>query len=214
MYGMPIEPSRKIVISTEIDQELAERVIDRIMEINDIDAERTEALKEYKPQPIEMFINSGGGSVTAGFAIIGAMEMSQTPIVTYGMGIVASMALAIFTVGDVRLAHRYCRFMYHSISYGMVGYIKDHEEQLKEADILQRMYNSLMLDNSKFKLEKLEQIREMKKDFFFSGKQAVGLGIADHLMQKPEGKFGLEEEMTEEEFQALEAELKKQLGKE
>lgn len=197
MLGMPLEPSRKIVISTDINEKLAQEIIEQIMEINDFDGQRVENLVNYEPQPIEMFINSVGGNCTDGFAIIGAMEMSDTPIITYGMGVVASMALAIFIAGDIRVAHRYCRFMYHSISYGMIGHITDHEDMAKEADLLQRMYNSLVFDKTKLSKQKLDEIRAMKKDYYFSGKDAVKMGVADKVLLKPEKKIQL---LTEEEL--------------
>lgn len=182
------EPSRKIVISSEIDENVAKEVIERIMEINDIDYERSEALKDYEPRPIEIFINSPGGSVFDGFAIISAMQMSQTPIITYGLGLVASMALGIFVAGDVRIAHRFTRFLYHSISYGIMGHITDHEDMQKESNVLQSMYNSLILSKTKITEEKIAEIRAMKKDFYFSAKKAVELGVADEIIETPEKK--------------------------
>lgn len=195
--------SRKIIISRPIDDMLAGEIIDHILAINDFDTQMSE-YKSYQPEPIEMFINSGGGSATAGFAIINAMEMSETPIVTYGLGIVGSMALGIFMAGDIRIATRFCRFMYHSVGYGTEGYIKDHEDQLKEASVLQDMYNSLFLDKTKITKDMMAKIRNEKKDFFFSGKKAVKLGVADEVMQKPEKKFDL---VSEEEYEQIMKEL-------
>jgi ATP-dependent Clp protease, protease subunit len=198
--------SRKIVISSPINEQVAEQVISHIMAINDVDAQMS-VVSTYQPEPIEMFINSGGGSATDGFAIIGAMEMSETPIITYGLGIVASMALGIFVAGDVRIAHRYTRFMYHSVSYGAMGNIKDHEEGHKEADYLQRMYNDLFKDTG-ISPAQMQDIRERKTDFFFSGKEAVKLGVADEVMLKPEKKIQM---VTEEEFANLQKELEGQI---
>jgi ATP-dependent Clp protease, protease subunit len=197
--------SRKIVISSPINEQVAEQVITQIMAINDIDAQMS-VVSTYQPEPIEMFINSGGGSATDGFAIIGAMEMSETPIITYGLGIVASMALGIFVMGDVRIAHRYTRFMYHSVSYGAMGNIKDHEDGHKEADLLQRMYNDLFKE-TKITQEQMQKIRDHKTDFFFSGKEAVKFGVADEVMLKPEKKIQM---VTEEEFVKLQEEMANQ----
>lgn len=185
----PQELGRKIVISSPIDSHVAGEVVSHIMDINDAD-ERLSVVSTYQPQPIEIFINSGGGSATDGFAIIAAMEMSETPIITYGIGIVASMALGIFMKGDVRIAHRYTRFMYHSVAYGMAGYIKDHEDMQKESDLLQRMYNDLFKGTGITK-EKMEEIRNGKSDFFFSGKEAVDLKIAHDVILKPESRVSL-----------------------
>ena len=196
--------NRKIIISQGITDHLAHEVIATILAINDYDARMAHFLNNYEPEPIEMFINSGGGSATAGNAIITAMEMSETPIITYGVGIVASMALAIFISGDIRIASRLCRMMYHSVSYGAEGNIKDHEDSMKEANILQDYYNEIFLDKTKFTKEMMARIREKKKDFFFSGSKAVKLGVADDILLKPEKKFAL---LSEEEVAQLEKEL-------
>lgn len=199
-----LDINRKIVISEPITDDLAGQIIERIMAINDYDDALESNLKDYKRPPIEMFINSGGGSATAGYAIISAMEMSENLIITYGIGIVASMALAIFVAGDIRIAHRFARLMYHSVSYGMDGHITDHEAMHTEANILQEMYDSVFTDRTKMTAKQMKDIRKTKKDFFFSGKKAVVLGIADDVMDKPERKFEL---ITEEEAEEIEKEL-------
>lgn len=188
---------RKIIISEQISDGLAERVIEHILMINEYD-DQMSIVNGYEPPAIEIYINSTGGSATAGNAILSVMEMSETPIVTYGLGIVASMALAIFIAGDYRIAHRFCRFMYHSVAYGTEGYIKDHEDQLAEAKILQEMYNSTFLDRTKLSVSRMNEIRNGKKDFFFSGKLAVKLGVADKLLEKPVREVKIIEEELEE----------------
>jgi ATP-dependent Clp protease, protease subunit len=200
--------SRKILISQPIDEQVAERVISHIMAVNDFDKQMS-VISTYEAEPIELYINSGGGSATDGFAIIGAMEMSETPIITYGLGIVASMALGIFMKGDVRIAHRYARFMYHSVAYGVGGFIKDHEDALGESDTLQRMYNDLFKETG-ISAEKMASIREKKENFFFSGKEAVKLGVADDVILKPEPKI---KAFTEEEYAELQKSLAEQLTK-
>lgn len=202
--------NRKIIISEPISDRLAGDVIEQITTINDYDEYMSSLLKDYSPRPIEVFVNSGGGSATAGNTIISAMEMSETPIITYGFGIVASMALAIFVAGDIRIAHRFCRFMYHSVSYGVEGHITDHEDMHREANILQEMYDSLFIDRTKMTAEQMKDIRKSKKDFFFSGKRAVILGVADDLMEKPERKFEL---VTDEEYAEIEAVMEKEIKK-
>lgn len=206
MFGMQMDISRHLVISDEINDHVAREVITIINEINQVDLERKLSIINYKPQPIQIYINSGGGSVTDGFAIISAMEMSETPIITYGMGLVASMALAIFVAGDIRIASRFTRFMYHSISYGMMGHIKDHEDMREEADVLQRMYNSLMYDKTNMDEKQLSSIREMKKNYFFGAVKATKLGIADDVIDKPDKRIELP---TEEELEEMIAQLDK-----
>lgn len=197
--------SRKIIISSPIDSNVAEKVVGQIMDINEFDNQMS-VVSTYQPQPIEIYINSDGGSATDGFAIIGAMEMSETPIFTYGLGIVASMALGIFVKGDYRIAHRYTRFMYHSVAYGEMGYIQDHEDSLRESELVQYMYDDLFKE-TKITREKMDEIRKSKTNFFFSGKEAVTLGIADEVTKKPQKKVQL---LTDEEFQTVQKELDKE----
>lgn len=197
--------SRKIIISSPIDSNVAEKVVGQIMDINEFDNQMS-VVSTYQPQPIEIYINSDGGSATDGFAIIGAMEMSETPIFTYGLGIVASMALGIFVKGDYRIAHRYTRFMYHSVAYGEMGYIQDHEDSLRESELIQYMYDDLFKE-TKITREKMDEIRKSKTNFFFSGKEAVTLGIADEVTKKPKKKIQL---LTDEEFQSIQKELEKE----
>ena len=194
--------SRKIVISSPINNHVAEQVINQIIDINDFDAQMS-IVSTYQPKPIEIFINSVGGSVSDGFAIIGAMEMSETPIFTYGVGIVASMALGIFVKGDYRIAHRYTRFMYHSISYGELGYLQDHKDSLQESELIQHMYDDLFKE-TKLTKDKMDEIKKNKSNFFFSGKEAVTFGIADEVTKKPETTIQL---LTDEEFEKVQKEL-------
>ncbi|MGD1416535.1 ClpP family protease [Bacillus stercoris] len=182
---MELAPSRKIVISNLITDELAGEVISQILAINEYDKHMSQ-LNTYVREPIEMYISSNGGSASAGFAIIAAMEMSETNIVTYGFGNVASMALGIFVCGDQRFAHRFTRFMYHSVLYGGEGTLKDHYDNFQESSIIQEMYDSLFLEETNITAEQMEDIYEKKSNFFFSGKKAVELGVADVVIGKPE----------------------------
>ena len=192
------ELNRTIVISEDIDAVIAKEVITQIMAINQYDQTLEDSMRNYQPEPIELVINSNGGSATDGFAIIGAMELSTTPIITYGFGSIASMALAIFLAGDVRISARHTRFMYHSVSYGIGGHITDHEEQLKEANILNKMYDEMMLENTSLTEEKLAEVRKFKTDFFLSANEAKELGFVHEVMNKPEKRIVLQEEESAE----------------
>jgi ATP-dependent Clp protease, protease subunit len=191
MFGVQ-EASRRIVISQEINEHLANDIIHQIMDINEQDDIREDSIVGFRREPIYMYIHSGGGCVVSGNAIIGAMELSDTPIITYGMGIVGSMALGIFMKGDIRIAQRYARFMYHGLSYGATGYLQDHKEAQKECAVLQSMYDSLFAD-TKFDIGERELIRNRKENYFFSAKKAVELGVAHEMTEKPEVKIKLEE---------------------
>jgi len=190
--------NRSIVISSPIDDEVAKEVIEKINEINYIDFDLSENLKDYKPEPIEIFINSEGGSADDGFAIIGAMEMSDTPIITYGLGEVSSMALAIFVSGDYRLAHRHCRFLYHPIYYGISGTIEDHRQHYVASQSLLNKYNEIILERTKFPKKLMDDAIKTKTDYFFDVNEALKYGVVDGIIQRVERKIVLQEEGEEE----------------
>lgn len=208
MYAQEI--SRTIIISSVIDEDLAREVVAHIMAINDHDMQVADGIAsvggQFIPEPIEMFINSGGGSVTDGFAIIDAMEMSDTPIVTYAMGSVGSMALAIYIAGDHRVATRHTRFMYHGVQYGMGGEIIDHKLRLEEVEVMQKMYDELVSERTNLPEEKRQYHRDMKREFYFSAKEAQELGVAHEITVKPEPKFEFKKAVEEGEI-ATEGEL-------
>lgn len=208
------KPSRKIIISRGISERTAEDVVSQIEEINDYDDFERATIESvggiYTPDPISMTINSGGGNTSDGFAIIASMEMSEAPIATYALGSCGSMALAIFVSGDIRFAHRYCRLMYHQIAYGMMGNLKEHRDQEKEASYIQRMYDDVILTRTKMSKDHLEHIKDYGKDFYFSGREAVKFGVADEVILKPEKKFGL---VTEEQYREIEELIHAELEK-
>jgi len=189
---MEQQVNRKIIISEEITEQTAERVISHISAINEYDAFMEESIQmvkgKYTPQPIELIISSGGGSAHAGFAIIGAMEMSATEIVTYGLGLVGSMALGIYVSGDVRVAHNLTRFMYHSVAYGEMGKLQDHREALTEVEILQETYDLLFTRATNITKEQMKEIQSNRNDFHFSAEESVALGVSDSIY----GRFEVE----------------------
>lgn len=168
--------SRVIFINGQICEEVAAQVIPVIKEFNRIDEHNMAHLNDYEPEPIEIYINSVGGSAWDGFAIIAAMESSITPIITHGTGVVASMALAIFAKGDYRVVNRYARLMYHGVAYGQSGKLPDHKAMYEESKVTQKLYDSLfdgMISN-----ETMADVVENKKDLWISTQEAVDCGLA------------------------------------
>ncbi|MFZ7763748.1 ATP-dependent Clp protease proteolytic subunit [Bacillus licheniformis] len=75
--------------------------------------------------------------------------------------------------------------MYHSVSYGMEGQIKDHDDMRNEVGILQEMYDSLF-SSTKLSEVKWMKFKKVKRDYFFSANEAVELGIADQVLGEPQ----------------------------
>jgi ATP-dependent protease ClpP protease subunit len=186
--------NRTIVISSEIDERVAGEVIAFIDDINAIDDYLSRTSVGYQPEPIRLKINSGGGSATDGFAIIGAIEESQTPVITYAMGMVGSMALAIYVAGHIRASSRHTRFLYHGVQYSMLGRLKEHKNRQEEVELIQRMYDILMEERTKFPMDEMKKIQDSGIDFTFSAREAFKLGIVDKVAVRPDYNFAIAED--------------------
>jgi ATP-dependent protease ClpP protease subunit len=125
---------RTIVLSGEIDESSVKDAIQTISFINEIDNGKEEV------EPIKLIINSLGGNILDGFALIGVIENSFVPVYTYGYGSIMSMALPILVAGDKRFGHPLATFMYHecldSVPYDKMSIIK---ENIEETDRLMDM---------------------------------------------------------------------------
>jgi len=101
---------RQIMIFSEINQGLAREVIEKLL-----------VLDSLSRDPIMMWINSGGGSVDDGYAIIDVMQQSRSPIITLVVGSACSMAAQISIVGDIRKMTTNSTWMAHDMAGGVWG---------------------------------------------------------------------------------------------
>jgi ATP-dependent Clp protease protease subunit len=175
---------RKIFISEEITEKLAKEVITRIIEINDYDADQESTVLNYQREPIEMYINSRGGSCHDGLGIIDVMNLSDTPIISFGFGNILSMALLIFLSSDYRFSGENTRFMYHAISYGIHNDIQAHEDYLLDTKMLEERIDNIIVSKTNITKESLSNIRKSRKDYFFYSDEALENGVANEILKK------------------------------
>ena len=139
---------------------------------------------EDKPEVLNLFINSSGGSVTDAFAVIDVMRGSHIPIRTVGVGEISSAALMIFIAGSkgMRILTENTSIMSHVYSWGSAG--KEHEllAAVKEFDLT----STRIIDHYKrcTKLKTEKDIRKYllpKQDVFLSSVEAVKFGLCDKI---------------------------------
>ena len=168
---------RNIVLSGEIDDAVVKETIQCISYINELDNSNKEKL------PIKLIINSIGGSMYDGFALIGVIENSVTPIHTYGYGAVMSMALPILLSGHQRFGHSLTTFMYHecldSMHYDKISTLK---ENLDEGDRLMDIYDEYVLSRTSFKRTQLDKVKKNKTDWYFGVNEAIKYGVIDEII--------------------------------
>ncbi len=133
---------------------------------------------------IHLYINSPGGSVTAGMAMYDTMQYISCDVATYCLGQCASMGALLLTAGAAgkRNALPNSRIMIHQPLAGMEGTATDLEIHAKEVIKMKRRLNEIMLKHTGQTLEQIE--KDTDRDNFMSADEACEYGLVDHVMEK------------------------------
>lgn len=174
--------SRNIVLSSDISASSVADIIESILDINTLDDELEEDLQDYNREPIKLVVNSFGGSVYDGFALIAAIEHSRTPIHGYCYGSAMSMGFIIYISTHVRFAHKTATLMYHEISDMFWGNITNAKQNLKECDRLQKVYDDYVLSRTKLPVEKMDEYKARKEDWYMSAQEAAKYKIIHKII--------------------------------
>jgi ATP-dependent Clp protease protease subunit len=184
--NLPLPKERNLYFQKQVDQASIGELTQKIIEIND-DDKKLKKLYEvydlsYEPKPIKIYIDSYGGYVYQCFGLLSVMEKSKTPIHTIVTGCAMSCGFMMLISGHKRFAYKLSTPLYHQVSGGAVGKVKDMEEELFEAQRLQTMLEEITLEKTKISKKKLKEIYDGKKDWFMTAKEAKELGVVDEII--------------------------------
>lgn len=136
-------------------------------------------LEQQDPQaPIFMYINSPGGSVTAGLAIYDTMNFVSCPVYTIAMGEAMSMGSFLLSAGTKSFSLPNTSLMYHSISSGFHGTVQDYEINFKEVQRLQDLLLGILYKKVKEEF-KQEFLNKIERDLYLTANEAVKYGLID-----------------------------------
>jgi ATP-dependent Clp protease protease subunit len=141
---------------------------------------------ENPDKDIALYINSPGGSVSAGLAIYDTMQFIKPDVSTLCMGIAASMGAFLLAAGDKgkRFALPNSRIMIHQPSGGAQGQASDIEIQAKEILYLRERLNRILADKTGQPVERIA--RDTDRDNFLSAEDAVSYGLIDRVLTSRE----------------------------
>jgi ATP-dependent Clp protease protease subunit len=133
---------------------------------------------------IHLYINSPGGSITAGMAIYDTMQFVSCDVATYCIGQAASMGAALLTAGakGKRFSLPNARIMIHQPLAGMQGTAAEVEIHVKELRRIKQRMNELMIEHTGHTLEKIEE--DTDRDRFMSADEAQEYGLIDQVVKK------------------------------
>ncbi len=183
---LPIPKDRNLFFAKQVDQDSIVALTKSIIEINEDDESLTKLYSmhglSYTPKPIKIYIDSYGGAVYQCFGLLSVIDKSKTPVHTIVTGAAMSCGFMILISGHKRFAYELATPLYHQVSTGFSGKLKDMEEDLIETQRLQTMIEEITLKKTKIKKPKLEKIFKRKIDWFMSAKEAKDLGVVDEII--------------------------------
>jgi ATP-dependent Clp protease, protease subunit len=164
---------RIIFLGSAINDDVANAIVAQLLFLQSEDAKA----------PVHLYLNSPGGSVTAGLAIYDTMQFVSCEVATYCVGQCASMAAVLMAAGTAgkRNALPNSRILIHQPLAGMEGTAEDIMIHAKEFSKLKERLNRILMKHTGHPLEKIE--RETDRDRFMSAEEAMEYGLIDHVIE-------------------------------
>ena len=168
---------RNIFIGTAITDEVSNLAIAQMLFLQGEDADKD----------INVYINSPGGSVTAGLAIYDTIQFLKCPVTTYCVGQAASMGAVLLAAGEKgkRFALPNARIMIHQPWGGVEGHAADISIQAKEILRLKDRLNEILAHHTGRAVEEIA--RDTDRDYFMSSDEACAYGLIDETLVRKAG---------------------------
>ena len=164
-----------IFLGTPIDDDIANNIIAQMLFASAEDPERD----------IALYVNSPGGSISAGMAIYDTMQFVRNDVSTICLGQAGSMAAILLAAGKrgKRYALPHARVLLHQPSmYGLSGQATEIDIYAREILRVREQLNRLLAHHTDQPLEKMEQ--DVERDFILTPEQAVDYGIVDQILER------------------------------
>ena len=166
--------TRQIILSGEINKDLAEKIVSQLLVLEADDCEKT----------IYMYIDSPGGDVDAGFAIFVMLRFIKAPVVLIGMGLIASAATLILLAvpKERRLGLPNSNYLIHQPMSGMKGVATDIEIHAKEMEKTRAKLNKIIADETGTPIEQVS--KDTERDYWLNASEAVNYGLISSIITK------------------------------
>ena len=163
---------RIVLLGGEVNDDSANLIVAQLLFLQAQDAKK----------PVSMYINSPGGSVTAGLAIYDTMQFISCPVHTYCIGQAASMGAVLLTAGEKghRFALPNARIMIHQPWGGAEGKASDIEITCQEILRLKQKLNEILSAHSGQPMEQV--VRDTERDHFMGAEEARAWGLIDQVL--------------------------------
>jgi ATP-dependent Clp protease protease subunit len=167
---------RIVVLGSEVTDEVANAICGQLVLL----------AAEDRQRDISLYINSPGGSISAGMAVYDTMQYIGNDVATVAMGLAASMGQFLLTAGTPgkRYALPHARIMMHQASGGIGGSATDIAIQAEQVLSTKRLVQRLIAEHSGQPVERIE--RDSDRDRWFTAEEARDYGLLDHVQTTPQ----------------------------
>lgn len=165
---------RIIFLGTQVDDEISNRICAQLLLL----------AAEDPTKDINLYINSPGGSVTAGMAIFDTMELIECDVATWAMGLAASMGQFLLSAGQrgKRYALPHARILMHQGSAGLYGSASDIKIQAEQWNLTKQEMAEITADHTGQSIEQIE--KDADRDRWFTAKEALEYGFVDQIVNR------------------------------
>ena len=173
-YNEKFLKTRQILLSGEIDEDIAQDVIKQLF-----------TLEAESDEPIKIYIDSPGGSVDSGFAIFDTIRFINAPVYTIGMGLVASAGALVLLAApkENRLAFPNSHYLIHQpLLSGLRGTATEIEIQATEIEKTRARINEIISEETGKSLKQVA--KDTDRDYWLVAKEAVDYGLVSRIITK------------------------------
>jgi len=165
---------RIVFLGSQVNDEVANAIVAQMLFLQSEDAKAD----------VHLYINSPGGSISAGMAIYDTMQFINCDVATYCVGQCASMGAVLLAAGvkGKRKALPSSRIMIHQPLAGMEGSAEEIMIHAKEFGKVKERLNQILLKHTGHPLEKIE--KDTDRDFYMTATEAIEYGLADAIVEK------------------------------
>lgn len=167
---------RIVFVNGEVNDHMSELVVAQLMFLE----------AENPDQDIHLYINSPGGSVSSGLAMIDIMNFVKPDVCTYALGLAASMGSMLLSSGapGKRFALPNTRIMLHQPSSGTRGMVSDIEISYRESQYLKDRLTDMLVENSQGRVTRETMVQLLDRDTYLSPQAAIDIGVMDTIITK------------------------------
>lgn len=163
---------RKIFLFNEVDDDLSQSIVAQLLYLD----------SKEPGKEIYLYINSPGGSVSAGLAIYDTMHMIKSPVITVCMGLCASMGAVLLSGGEKgkRKSQKNGKILIHQVLGGVGGQATNMDIHTKDMLKTKKLLNGILAENTGKTLEEIT--RDTERDYILTAEEALEYGIIDEII--------------------------------